>query len=52
MTDKKPKYHFEGKRKNLKGKEVYVVIELKTNKILELDKGAFDKKAKAGEVEK
>ena len=25
MADKKPKYHFEGKRKNPKGKDVYVL---------------------------
>ncbi len=52
MADKKPKYHFEGKRKNARGKEVYVVMELKTNKMLELDEKAFNKKDKAGEVEK
>lgn len=37
------KYHFEGKRKNETGEDVYVVIDLKTNKVLEWDKATFKK---------
>lgn len=52
MTDKKTKFHFEGKRKNPKGKEVYVLIELATRKQIEVDAGTYAKKEEAGEIEK
>lgn len=52
MADKKPKYHFEGKRKDAKGKEVFVLIELATKKQIEVDQGSFEKKEAAGEVER
>lgn len=52
MTDKKPKFHFEGKRKDAKGKEVYVLIELATKKQIEVDAGTYAKKEEAGEIEK
>ena len=52
MTDKKPKFHFEGKRKNPKGKDVYVLLDLATKKEIEVDAGTFAKKDEAGEIER
>ena len=52
MTDKKPKFHFEGKRKNPKGKDVYVLIELATKKQIEVDQETFVNKEAAGEIER
>lgn len=43
MADKKPKYHFEGKKKDAKGSDVYVVIELKTGKVLEWNETIYKK---------
>lgn len=37
------KYHFEGKRKDAKGNDVYVVIDLKTRKVLEWNEASFKK---------
>lgn len=52
MADKKPKFHFEGKKKNPKGKEVYVLIELATKKQIEVDQETFVNKEAAGEIER
>ncbi len=52
MADKKPKYHFEGKRKNAQGKEIYVLIEIRTNKQTEVDKETFVNKEAVGEIER
>lgn len=52
MADKKVKFHFEGKRKDAKGREVYVLVELKTRKQIEVDAGTYAKKEEAGEIEK
>lgn len=52
MADKKPKFHLEGKRKDAKGKDVYVLIEIATKKQIEVDAGAFAKKEEAGEIER
>jgi len=43
MANETKKYHFEGKRKDAKGKGVYVVLELKTGKILEWDEATYKK---------
>lgn len=40
---KKPKYHFEGTKNNQAGSKVYMVLELKTNKILEWNEKTFKK---------
>lgn len=37
------KYHFEGKKKDEAGKDVYVVIDLKTRKVLEWNEAFFKK---------
>lgn len=50
MADKTKKYHFEGKKKDAKGKDVYIVIELKTGKVLEWNEDTFKKNE--SEVEK
>lgn len=52
MTDKKPKYHFEGKKKNPKGKDVYVLLDLATKKQIEVDQETFVNKEAAGEIER
>lgn len=52
MADKKPKYHFEGKRKNPKGKDVYVLLDLTTKKQIEVDQETFVNKEAAGEIER
>ena len=52
MSDKKPKFHFEGKRKDAKGRAVYVLIELATKKQIEVDEGTFTKKEAAGKIER
>lgn len=38
---KKPKYHFEGTKSDQDGNKVYMVLELKTNKILEWNEKTF-----------
>lgn len=43
MADKSKKYHFEGKRKDAKGNPVWVVVELKTGKVLEWDETTYKK---------
>lgn len=43
MADKNKKYHFEGKKKDVKGKPIYVVIEIKTGKVLEWDEATYKK---------
>lgn len=43
LNPKKPKYHFEGIKAGDKGKKVYMVIELKTGKILDWDEKIFKK---------
>lgn len=42
MATTKAKYHFEGNKKDDKGNAVYVVIELKTGKLLEWDQKTYD----------
>ena len=43
------KFHFEGNKKDSKGNPVYVVIELKTGKLLEWDQKTYD--VHKGEIE-
>ena len=43
MASDTKKYHFEGKKKDTKGKDVYVVVELKTGKVLEWGEATFKK---------
>lgn len=43
MTQIQKKYHFEGKRTDKKGNDVYVVIEIKTGKVLEWNEATFEK---------
>lgn len=50
MADKTKKYHFEGKKKDAKGKDAYVVIESKTKKVLEWNENTYKKNE--SEVEK
>lgn len=52
MATKKAKYHFEGKRQDQKGRDVYVLIDLKTSKEITVDQKTFEKKEAAGEVER
>jgi len=40
---KKPKYHFEGTNNDQAGNKVYMVLDLKTNKILEWNEKTFKK---------
>jgi len=40
---KKPKYHFEGTKSDQDGNKVYMVLELKTTKILEWNEKTFKK---------
>lgn len=40
---KKPKYHFEGTKSDQDGNKVYMILELKTNKILEWNEKTFKK---------
>jgi hypothetical protein len=42
-TPKNPKYHFEGTKNNKSGNKVYMVVELKTSKILEWNEKTFKK---------
>ncbi len=42
-TSKNPKYHFEGTKNNQSGNKVYMVVELKTGKILEWNENTFKK---------
>lgn len=41
---KKPKYHFEGTKNDQNENKVYMVVELKTGKILEWDEKTFKRK--------
>jgi len=50
MRNQKLKYHFEGIRKNKKGKEVFCVSDLKTGKLLEWSKQTYEKNKKLVEV--
>lgn len=43
-TPKKPKYHFEGTKNDQNGNKVYMVVELKTGKILEWSEKNFKRK--------
>lgn len=52
MANKKPKYHFEGKRKDANGKDVYVLVEIKTKKQIEVDQETFVNKEAVGEIER
>lgn len=40
---KKPKYHFEGAKNDQAGNKVYMVLELKTGKVLEWSEKIFSK---------
>lgn len=40
---KNPKYHFEGTKNDQAGNKVYMVLELKTKKILEWNEKTFKK---------
>lgn len=51
MKNPKPKYHFEGKRKNGKGKEVWCISDLKTKELLEWDEKTYEKNKKYIEAE-
>ena len=42
-VSKNPKYHFEGTKNDQAGNKVYMVLELKTNKILEWSEKTFKK---------
>lgn len=42
-NSKKPKYHFEGTKTDKRGKAIYVVVELKSGKVLEWSESTFKK---------
>jgi hypothetical protein len=43
INPKKPKYHFEGTKTNEDGETIYVVVKLKTGKVLEWSEKLFKK---------
>jgi len=43
LIPKKPKYHFEGTKYDQSGNKVYMLIELKTGKILDWNEKTFNK---------
>lgn len=43
IKPKNPKYHFEGTKQDETGKTIYMVVELKTGKILDWTEAQFNK---------
>lgn len=43
IKTKNPKYHFEGTKQDKTGKAIYMVVELKTGKILDWTEAQFNK---------
>jgi hypothetical protein len=43
MKNPKPKYHFEGIKKDEKGKDIYCVLDFKTGELLEWSEKTYEK---------
>ena len=43
IKPKNPKYHFEGTKQDDTGKTIYMVLELKTGKVLDWTEAEFNK---------